>query len=192
MSNIPDQEQLDVFVSGLLFFDVVFSGLEHAPKLGTEIWTTAMACGPGGIADFAFTLRRLGLRTGLAAAFGDDPLGRYCWTTLAEEEGVDLSRSRRFPGWATPTTVSLAYDGDRAPALRARRVAGEDGRSGLRGCWLGPDPGVAFGHARPARLVPCLHAQRPGGDELHRDGHPGGGADQAGRPGTTRGRHLRS
>jgi len=114
MSNIPDQEQLDVFVSGLLFFDVVFSGLEHAPKLGTEIWTTAMACGPGGIADFAFTLRRLGLRTGLAAAFGDDPLGRYCWTTLAEEEGVDLSRSRRFPGWATPTTVSLAYDGDRA------------------------------------------------------------------------------
>ncbi|MFI6599517.1 carbohydrate kinase family protein [Nonomuraea sp. NPDC050536] len=106
--------QLDVLVSGLLFFDVAFSGLDHAPQPGTEVWTSAMASGPGGIANFAFTLSRLGLRTGLAAAFGDDPLGGYCWQLLADGEGVDLTLSRRFPGWATPTTVSLAYQGDRA------------------------------------------------------------------------------
>ncbi|TMR90263.1 carbohydrate kinase family protein [Nonomuraea basaltis] len=114
VSSTSDQGQLDVFVSGLLFFDVVFSGLDHAPKLGAEAWTREMASGPGGIANFAYALSRLGLRTGLAAAFGDDPFGRYCWDALAEQEGVDLSRSRRFPGWATPTTVSLAYEGDRA------------------------------------------------------------------------------
>ncbi|WP_113700042.1 carbohydrate kinase family protein [Nonomuraea lactucae] len=114
VSSTSDQQPLDVFVSGLLFFDVVFSGLDHAPKLGTEAWTTDMATGPGGIANFAYALSRLGLRTGLAAAFGDDTFGRHCWDTLTDQEGVDLTRSRRFPGWATPTTVSLAYDGDRA------------------------------------------------------------------------------
>ncbi|MGN9844420.1 carbohydrate kinase family protein [Nonomuraea sp. H19] len=128
-TSTPD---LDVFVSGLLFFDVVFSGLDHAPKLGAEAWTSEMATGPGGIANFAFALSRLGLRTGLAAAFGDDPFGRYCWETLAVKEGVDLTRSHRFPGWATPTTVSLAYDGDRAlvthgapPPLGADEMIGD-------------------------------------------------------------------
>jgi len=146
-SNNAEHNQLDAFVSGLLFFDVVFSGLEHAPKLGTEAWTTAMAAGPGGIADFAVTLSRLGLRTGLAAAFGDDPFGRHCWAALADEEGVDLSRSRRFPGWGTPTTVSLAYDGDRAlvthgapPPVSADEMIGEPPQARVAIVHLRPEP----------------------------------------------------
>lgn len=105
---------MDVFVSGLMFFDVVFTGLKHAPVLGTEVWTRGSGTGPGGIANFAVALSRLGLSTSLSAAFGDDPFGRLCWETLERDEGVDLSRSRRLPGWPTPVTVSLAYDGDRA------------------------------------------------------------------------------
>ncbi|MFI7704213.1 PfkB family carbohydrate kinase [Nonomuraea sp. NPDC049480] len=147
VSSTSDQGQLDVFVSGLLFFDVVFSGLDHAPKLGAEAWTTEMATGPGGIANFAFALSRLGLRTGLAAAFGDDPFGRHCWDTLADQEGVDLTRSRRFPGWATPTTVSLAYDGDRAlvthgasPPLAADEMIGDPPRARAAIVHLRPEP----------------------------------------------------
>ncbi|GAA4638247.1 carbohydrate kinase family protein [Actinoallomurus vinaceus] len=104
---------VDVFVSGLLFHDLVLTGLDRPPKPGTETWTTGMGAGPGGIANFAVTLARLGLRVGMAAAFGDDRHGRDCWETL-DAEGVDLSWSRRFVDWTTPVTVSLAYDGDRA------------------------------------------------------------------------------
>jgi len=34
-------------------------------------------------------------RTGLAAAFSDDDYGDFCWRTLEEQEGIDLTRSRR-------------------------------------------------------------------------------------------------
>ncbi|WP_442945870.1 hypothetical protein [Nonomuraea sp. LPB2021202275-12-8] len=35
---------------------------------------------------------RLGLRTSLAAAFGDDDCGDFCWRPLEKQEAVDLSR----------------------------------------------------------------------------------------------------
>ncbi|MEU4156387.1 PfkB family carbohydrate kinase [Actinoplanes sp. NPDC026670] len=104
----------DVFLSGLLFVDVVFSGLPKAPALGTETWATGFDTGPGGIANLAVAVRRLGLHTTLAAAFGDDFYGNYCWDALSAGEDIDLSRSRRFPGWPMPVTAALAYDGDRA------------------------------------------------------------------------------
>ena len=81
---------------------------------------------PGGIANLAVAARRLGLRTSLAAAFGDDAYGDFCWETLADEEGVDLSRSRRFEGWHCPVTVSMAVrtgprDGQPRPRPADRR-----------------------------------------------------------------------
>lgn len=113
-------EEIDVFLSGLLFYDMVFTGLEKPPTLGAEVWTDAMGVGPGGIANFAVALRRLGARTSLAAAFGADAYGDFCWDALTSGEGVDLSRSRRFPEWSTPVTVSLAYGNDRALVTHGR------------------------------------------------------------------------
>jgi sugar/nucleoside kinase (ribokinase family) len=92
-------------------------------------------------------LRRYGLHTALSAAFGDDFYGRYCWQALADEEGVDLSRSRRFAGWPTPVTVSLAYGGDRALVTHAATVpstvddlVGEPPRSRATIVHIGPEP----------------------------------------------------
>ena len=113
-SHVPGDLGVDVFLSGLLFFDVVFTGLDEPPTLGAEVWTRGMGSGPGGLANFAVALRRYGLSTALSAAFGDDFYGRRCWQALSDEEGVDLSRSRLLDGWPTPVTVSLAYAGDRA------------------------------------------------------------------------------
>lgn len=113
VASVEQGRAPDVFVSGLLFFDLVFTGLDQPPELGTEVWTKGMGSGPGGIANFALALRRLGLTVGLSAAFGDDFSGRYCWDALTGD-GVDLSWSRRVPGWPQPVTVSLAYGGDRA------------------------------------------------------------------------------
>ena len=109
----------DVFLAGLLFFDIVFTGLEQPPKPGVEVAAAGLGSGPGGIANLAVALSRLDLRTSVAAAFGDDAYGAYLWDVLERQEGVDLSRSRRFPGWHSLVTVSLAYDGDRAMVTHA-------------------------------------------------------------------------
>jgi sugar/nucleoside kinase (ribokinase family) len=97
-----------------VFFDLVFTGLVERPATGTEVWAEGMGSCPGGVANVAIAASRLGLRTSLAAAFGDDSYGDFNWSTLSEQESVDLSRSRRYDGWHSPVTVSMSVDLDRS------------------------------------------------------------------------------
>jgi sugar/nucleoside kinase (ribokinase family) len=105
---------LDTFLSGQVFMDMIFTGLPGLPPPGAEFVTDGLGSAPGGIANIAVAMSRLGLRVGLAAAFGDDMFGAYLWRALSEQEGVELGLSRRLIGWPTPVTVSLAYDSDRS------------------------------------------------------------------------------
>jgi sugar/nucleoside kinase (ribokinase family) len=104
----------DLFVHGTVFLDVVFTGLPSLPERGTELQASGMGSCPGGIANLAIAASRLGVRTSLSAAFGDDVYGDFCWSTLTEQEGVDLTYSRRFPDWHSPVTVSMVVERDRA------------------------------------------------------------------------------
>lgn len=150
---VPEQDAaaaappVDVFLSGLLFLDLVFTGLDSPPAPGTEVWAKGLGSGPGGIANFALALRRLGRSTSLAAAFGADAAGELCRGAL-EAEGVDLSRSRTFADWATPVTVALPYDGDRAlvthadpPPLSQDELVGEPPASRAVLVHLAPESG---------------------------------------------------
>jgi sugar/nucleoside kinase (ribokinase family) len=110
---------MDLFVTGTVFLDLIFTGLPAAPVGGREIPAQGMGASPGGAANLAVAGARLGLGTGLAAAFGSDVYGDYCWSALAEDERVDLSWSRRVDSWHSPVTVSLAYDDDRAMITHA-------------------------------------------------------------------------
>lgn len=107
-------ERPDVLLTGLLFYDLVLTGLGKQPTPGEEIWTEGMGAGPGGIANLAVAAARFGLNTSLATVFGDDYYGAYCRDVLAGQEHIDLSLSRTAAGWHTPVTVALAYDHDRA------------------------------------------------------------------------------
>lgn len=109
-----DDDRPDVLLTGLLFYDLVLTGLGGPPTPGEEIWTSGMGCGPGGIANLAVAAARFGLGTSLATVFGDDFYGAHCREILGAQEGVGLSLSRTADGWATPVTVSLAYGADRA------------------------------------------------------------------------------
>ncbi len=109
----PDGPRCDVFLTGTVFLDIIFTGLDSAPVRGTESWARGMGSSPGGVANMATALARLGLHTSLAAAFGDDHYGEYCWDALADGEGIDLDMSRTVPGWHSPVTVSMAYEGER-------------------------------------------------------------------------------
>ncbi|WP_405737383.1 PfkB family carbohydrate kinase [Streptomyces sp. NBC_00028] len=109
----PDDPPWDVYLTGTVFLDIIFTGLDSAPVRGTESWARGMGSSPGGVANMATALARLGLRTSLAAAFGSDHYGEYCWDALAQGESIDLSPSRTVPGWHSPVTVSMAYEGER-------------------------------------------------------------------------------
>jgi sugar/nucleoside kinase (ribokinase family) len=108
------EHDFDVIMQGTVFFDIVLTGLPALPTHGTELLAEGMGSCPGGIANLAVAASRLGLRTGLAAVFGDDVYGDFLWRTLAEQERVDLSRSTRLTSWHSPVTVSLAVQRDRA------------------------------------------------------------------------------
>ncbi|MCX5267673.1 PfkB family carbohydrate kinase [Streptomyces sp. NBC_00199] len=106
-----DDDRPEVLLTGLLFYDLVLTGLGRPPAPGEEIWTGGMGCGPGGIANLAVAASRFGLRTSLATVFGDDFYGAHCREVLAGQEGVDLALSRTADGWHTPVTVALALPG---------------------------------------------------------------------------------
>ena len=109
-----DGPEFDVFLWGTVFLDIIFTGMDAMPTSGTEVWAEGMGSSPGGIANLAIASSRLGMRTALAAAFGDDDYADFCWRTLAAQERVDLTRSRRFDQWHSPVTISMAVDRDRS------------------------------------------------------------------------------
>jgi len=152
----PDGPEFDVFMSGVVFLDIIFTGLARQPGPGTEEWADGMASCPGGIANLAIAARRLGLRTSLAAAFSEDDYGDFCWRTMEQGEHIDLSHSRRFADWHSPVTVSMSVDRDRSmvthghpapvpmadliadpPRSRAVMVDLGDGEDGLLPDWVG-------------------------------------------------------
>ncbi|CAM4056503.1 carbohydrate kinase family protein [Helcobacillus massiliensis] len=109
-----DDRPLDVILSGTVFYDLVFSGLSRMPNPGEELWSEGLGSSPGGIANLATAAARLGLRTGLAAGFGDDAMADWMWDVLADQEGIDLSASKRFADFHSPITVAISTDDDRA------------------------------------------------------------------------------
>ncbi|MFB9377989.1 PfkB family carbohydrate kinase [Kineococcus gynurae] len=129
---VPRSGPFDVHVRGTVFLDIVLTGLEAEPAPGTEVWTTGMGSCPGGIANMATAAARLGLTTSLASAFSTDAYGDFCWRTLGEQEGIDLSWSRRVDDWHSPVTVSLAYGGDRAMVTHEHPAPGDE-RPGVPG-----------------------------------------------------------
>jgi sugar/nucleoside kinase (ribokinase family) len=178
----PDDPPLDVLLSGTVFFDIVFTGLERMPAPGEELWSEGLGSCPGGIANLATATARLGLRTGLVAGFGDDAYADWMWETLSRDEGIDLHASRRFPSFHSPLTVSVATQADRAmvthghplpeplstlidraPAARAAVVdlAGETAwwsRLAKAGTMIFADIGFdATGRWDPADLAPLAH-----------------------------------
>lgn len=109
----PQGPEFDVVMQGTVFLDIVRTGLTALPSAGTEVPADGMGSCPGGIANLAIAASPLGLRTSLAASFGDDLYVDFLVHTL-KEEGIDLSLSRRISNWHSPVTVSLAVQRDRA------------------------------------------------------------------------------
>lgn len=148
----PDQPPFDVFLHGMVFLDIIFTGMDKMPGSGEEIWADGMGSCPGGIANLAVATARLGLRTSLGAAFSSDDYGEFCWRTLHDQEGVDLSASRRYAEWHSPVTVSMAVGDDRQMVTHGHPAP--------------ESASVMIGTPPPARAcIVDLHPETPIGDD---------------------------
>jgi sugar/nucleoside kinase (ribokinase family) len=100
----------DVVCAGAVYLDLTFAGLDCVPRPGEERWARELLLSPGGMANTAVGLSRLGLTTAIASPLGRDWAGTYL-RTLLENEGItcmgeSVSRSA--------VTAVMPVDGDRA------------------------------------------------------------------------------
>ena len=157
----------DVFLTGTVFLDIIFTGLDSAPVRGTESWARGMGSSPGGVANMATALARLGLRTALAAAFGDDHYGEYCWDALADGEGIDLDMSRTVPGWHSPVTVSMAYEGERTMVSHGHEAPPPGGPAPFPAC--PPRARAAIASLVPGHRQPWVESAARNGARVFAD-----------------------
>jgi sugar/nucleoside kinase (ribokinase family) len=109
---------VDVACAGTPFLDLIFRGLPRLPGPGEEVLASDVAIVPGGMANVAFGLRQLGLDAVVCAPVGTDPAGRLL-AELMVEAGIPWIGP---PASATPISVGLPFDGDRAYATVAPEV----------------------------------------------------------------------
>ncbi len=83
------------------------------PCLGEELFAENLTFGIGGCTIVANGLQRLGVKVGLAADLGNDPISHIMWHLL-EEKGLDCSLIRKHPMPITQLSVALSYPKDRA------------------------------------------------------------------------------
>jgi ribokinase len=111
---VPAGDPLDVLTVGDLNPDLLVSGDDVMPRFGQQERYASMYMTVGGSAGiFASGAARLGLRTGLVACVGDDPLGAVM-AQMLRERGVDTDAVRRVAGERTGLTIHFLRDDDRA------------------------------------------------------------------------------
>ncbi len=101
---------VDVACVGDPFLDLIFRGLPALPIPGEEQLASSLLIVPGGMANVAYALGRLGLRAVVCAPIGRDPAGRLLGELMADAGVAWLGRGVD----STPVSVALPAGGDRA------------------------------------------------------------------------------
>ena len=112
--RLPGKRQLDVLVPGDYFCDIIFTGIQSFPALGTEIYAHQVNVVPGGGAlNTSIALRRLGFNVGWLGKLGSDFFSQYIGDLLRVED-VDRSLVKQLDNPLRRVTVALSYPADRA------------------------------------------------------------------------------
>jgi sugar/nucleoside kinase (ribokinase family) len=108
-----EASRYDVVVFGVYFCDLIFTGLEEMPKLGTELYSSALDVTVGGPFNTVLALHRLGSRVGWSCDFGDDFFSRFV-LDYVRNEGLDDALFRVHPFPVRSVTVAASLPQDRA------------------------------------------------------------------------------
>ena len=137
---VPAGDPLDVLTVGDLNPDLLVSGEDVIPRFGQQERYASMYMTLGGSAGiFAAGAARLGLRTGLVACVGDDPLGA-AMVDMLRARGVRSGAVRRAAGERTGLTIHFLRKDDRAMLTE-------------RGAFASVQAGDAMAHLEAVRHV---------------------------------------
>ena len=106
--------QLDLLAIGLTTIDITVHPVASLPEGETGQIVEKIVLSPAGTAGgTALVAQKLGLRTAIASAVGDDPQGELI-RSVFDAAGVDTSLLAVDPAWPTSTTVlPIRPNGDR-------------------------------------------------------------------------------
>lgn len=142
---------------GLTTLDILARPIDALPEGETTILVEQIAMAPAGTAaGAALVAARLGVRTALAGAVGEDTAGALVRSVLTQQ-GVDLALLARLAGVPTSTTILAIDSRGRRPNFHA---LGASHRAEMSQDWLTAAGAVKF-----------LHYAGIGGPKL--DGGPG-------------------
>lgn len=110
----------DILVYGPMFCDLIFTDLPSMPELGTEIFAGDFTIALGGSAIVAVGLLRLGVKVGLIADLGTDPLS-HLMRHMLDDFGLDRTLIREHPYPLPQVTVGLSFPQDRAFVTRFQK-----------------------------------------------------------------------
>lgn len=116
-----------VVVLGDVFCDIIVRGVARLPDWGEEVFGAEPVMCPGGVANVAVGLARLGVPTHLLARTrAEDTIGSVLVTELGRQPGLRVTWLRSAP--STAITVALPHGGERAmvsyvPPADARPLA---------------------------------------------------------------------
>ena len=155
----------DVLLFGDYYYDLIFTDLPRLPELGRELYAGSFDNAPGGAYINAVALKRLGLRVGWAADFGNDPFSQLT-LEAARREGLDESLFQHHPRPYRRLTACASFPADRAflsysdpgPKLSAplKALAQHTARVVfIPGLFFGPlfDGGQLFAHLRGMKII---------------------------------------
>ncbi len=149
---MPAGDPLDVLTVGDLNPDLLVSGDDVMPRFGQQERYASMYMTVGGSAGiFASGAARLGLRTGLVACVGDDPLGAVM-VQMLRDRGVDTDAVRRVAGERTGLTIHFLRDDDRAMLTEPGAFAAVQASDAIAHL----APGVRHVHIASLFLLPDL------------------------------------
>lgn len=110
---IPAPNRRGVICAARIYCDLVFSGLPAMPRLGTEVFASAMTPGLGGGAFIAAHLAAHGRPVSLLSRFGTDPISLALESQFAAA-GVGMDLVERDADAGPQVTIVMAHDNDRA------------------------------------------------------------------------------
>jgi sugar/nucleoside kinase (ribokinase family) len=128
---------------GLTTLDIAARPIDALPEAETTTLVEKIALAPAGTAGgTALVAARLGVRTALASATGDDAAGTLVRSVL-EAEGVDLALLARLEGAPTSTTILAIDSNGRRPNFHA---LGASHRAEVAESWRAAAAGVRYLH----------------------------------------------
>jgi sugar/nucleoside kinase (ribokinase family) len=103
----------DLFLPGDYFFDLIYTDLPEFPAPGREVYSQGITAAGGAMFITAVSLRRLGVRAGWAACFGNDYYSEYVHK-LALQEDLDLSLATCVDQPYRRVSTAIPFQGERA------------------------------------------------------------------------------